>query len=89
MRLNYFGNDSITHTFGRLNRRKHCIAPCLQNCFKAFCLVGFFVLNSEYMKAQHILEVIGTFSKHYFAILVNSQETKEKVGHFILDPTVV
>lgn len=89
MRLHYLGNDSITYTFGRLNRKKHCIGPCLQYHLKTFCLVKFCVLSSEYMKAQHILKVIGTFSKNYFVILMNSQESKEKVGHFILGATVI
>lgn len=66
----------------------HC--TYLQYCFQTFSLVGFFfVLDSEYMKAQHILEVTVTFSKYDFAISMNSQETKEKVGHFILGSTVV
>lgn len=78
----------VSHIW-KTKQKKHCIAPCLQYHFKTFCLGGFCVLSSEYMKAQHILEVIGTFSKYYFAILMISQESKEKVEYFILGATVI
>lgn len=52
-------------------------------------LLLFFSPEQWVHEGQHILQVIGMFSKNNFAVLMSSQETKEKMGHLILEPTVI
>lgn len=77
------------YMFGRINRRKHCIVPYLQYNLKIFVLLYFSLLDSEYMKASLFYKSLELFSKNKFVVLMSLQETKEKVGHLILGPTVI